>query len=637
MSNQDRKLAISFFAFLFLFLVVASKAFYVQVIKREKLLAYASSQFERTTKIFPKRGLILDREGRALAINIRRYNIFTIPKDRKPRIRHYRELVRAIPALQLNKFWPSVRKRKKFTWVARNISLTKEQVEKVKEVPDVFVEEENSRFYPNHELAANILGFVGVDNTGLSGLEYSLNKELQGEAVILKYFKDAKGRTIKFKAVEKGKKSKDIHLSIDKTIQAKAEKYLAEAIKFHDGDSGGVGVMDASTGEILAMANYPTFDPNSPGKFRGIKKRSSFVTDPFEPGSTFKTFTIASALEHHVARIDSNYYCERGRFKVGNHTIKEAESKKENEWLSVADILKYSSNIGTTKIAFDLKFPKLRKTLDKLGIGEKTGIEIPGESRGIFTSESNVGPLSLSNISFGQGVATTGIQMLQAYAIFANGGYRVQPTILKVDDPMSIKRKKVFDVEVVEQINQMLKSVVEDGTGTRAKVRYIDVAGKTSTAQRVSENGGYSGYVSGFIGYTLNTRKRYVIYAYVDNPKENGYYGNKVAGPIFRKLTGYLIFKDKDIKRFKDQLTEKSNRHVDKIEIRRAGIKKIDPSVMPNFYGLDKKSVKKIVKQLDVDVQERGFGIVVEQYPHSGAKLEQGSVIKVKFEPPRYE
>src|SRR5690606_37304966 len=310
----------------------------------------------------------------------------------------------------------------------------------------IYIEAVPKRIYPNGELAAQVLGFVGVDNVGLAGVEYEFDKKLRGEPSILKYVKDAKGRPIKFESTHHQTQSHDLELTIDKDLQAIAEKALKDAVDHHQARGGGVGVMDAATGEILAVANYPTYDPN---KLRGSKdsdRKLSFVTAPIEPGSTFKIVTVASALENNIAKPETNYYCEQGRMVIDGHTVTESDSRKKYEWLSVSDIIKDSSNIGTTKIAFDLTFPRLKKTLVDFGFGEKTNLRLPGESRGIFTDQNNVSPIRLSNISFGQGIATTGVQMLAAYAAIANGGEYVEPRIV-VDPKREIKKKRIISKE----------------------------------------------------------------------------------------------------------------------------------------------------------------------------------------------
>ena len=366
------KTTITFIFLTFVFTCITLRALYIQVINKEKLMSYSKSQIVREAKIYPKRGFILDRSGNPLAINVQRYNLFTFGKDSKLLARELRKLKRIVPAIQAKKVLNQAIKRSKFTWVDRKIELSEEQVEKIKQFKTILVEPITSRFYPNHELLSQSLGFVGIDNDGLAGIEYYFNDHLKGEAEVFKYFKDAKGRPVKFKSKNFNQRAQDIELSIDKDIQASMEKYLAEAVKEFDADSAGAAVMDASSGEIWAMANYPSFDPN--GWKAGDKKKLSFITDPFEPGSIMKTITVASALENKIVRPDTNFYCERGRLRIGKHVITESDSNHRHEWLSVSDILRLSSNVGTTKIAFDLTYPKLKETLKLFNFGEKTGI-----------------------------------------------------------------------------------------------------------------------------------------------------------------------------------------------------------------------------------------------------------------------
>ncbi|MBT5096139.1 MAG: penicillin-binding protein 2, partial [Halobacteriovoraceae bacterium] len=401
-----------FIGFMALFTIILGKALKVQLIDRDALMARSKSQFLRETKIYPKRGNIYDRNGNPLAINVTTYSIFTIPKVLKGDRSSYRKLSKIVPELTYKKIKKKVHKRKRYTFLARKIPLTKAQVSKIKKLKGIYIESVPKRLYPNHELLSQIVGFVGLDNVGLAGLEYQFDKELKGEPKVIKYIKDAKGRAVKFESQSAGDTSKDIHLTIDKEIQAVAERYLKEAVIEHKAIKGGIGVMDVESGEILAMANYPTFEPNKWKKSKESLRKSSFLSNPIEPGSVFKILTVASALENKIARPDTNYYCEQGRFLVQGHTIKEADSSEAFEWLSMEDIIVHSSNIGTTKIAFDITYPNLKATLEAFNIGKKTGIEAPGESRGIFMNADNISPLSLSNISFGQGVATTGIQML---------------------------------------------------------------------------------------------------------------------------------------------------------------------------------------------------------------------------------
>ncbi len=636
-----------FTCFCLFFLVVIGKAFKVQIVDADELITRSNSQFLRTATVYPKRGNIYDRDGNPLALNIQTYSIFTIPKYAEQDRKVYKKLSTIVPELNYNKISTLVKKRKKFTWLARKLRLSKEQVAEIKTLKGIYIEGVPERIYPNHELASQIVGFVGLDNKGLAGLEYLFDEQLMGEPITLKYVIDNKGRPIKFESHQDvTAQAKDIFLTIDNEIQSIAEKYLKEAVIKHNADKGGVGVMDAATGEILAMANYPTFDPNNVKESAPESRKLSYAVEPFEPGSSFKVFTIASALENKVAKKDSNYFCEYGKIKIDGHWVSEAETHEKFEWLTVAEILKHSSNVGTTKIAFDLKFPRFKETLKSLGIGEKSGIEVPSESRGIFTDAENVTPLSLSNMSFGQGVAVTGVQMLSAMASIANGGQYIQPTLIKYYDEKvdsnNRKARRVFSEKTANDITDMMVTAVEKGTGTNAIIPYFKIAGKTATAQRVDKNGGYKGYVSGFIGFPVNVEKRFVVFVYIDNPKAGGYYGNAVAAPVFKNITEYLLYKNKDVTQLaekeKDSTKEENERVTfDQVQVKDASTRILSPDTVPNFIGLDKISTINLATKLNLQLTHKGMGVVRGQDPAPGVVKTENQIIKLEYSPPNYE
>ena len=637
---MKNRIFFSFMVFCFLFAVVASKAFYIQVVNKSKLIAYAKSQFIREMKEYPNRGNLLDRNGSPLAINVHVYNLFTIPKNKNAEFyTQLKELSKIVPELPYQKLRSLVQNRSRYTWLGRKIRLSEEQLKDIKKLDGIFTEAHSERVYPNRELMAQTLGYVGVDNTGLAGLENSLNAELKGKPQIVKYIRDAKGRPIKYETKASEPVSNDVHLSIDKDIQGALESYLKDAVTHHAAFRGGAGVMDAETGEILAIANYPTFDPNKASSFPQEHRKLAFVTDPFEPGSIFKSITIASALEHKVAKAETKFFCEYGKMKVQNHWISEAETHEKFEWLTVAEILKYSSNVGTTKLAFSLKYPKLRETLDKLQFAQKTGIEIKGESKGIlsYKAKDNVRPLTLSNISFGQGVATTGIQMLRAYAAIANGGYLVKPTLLRNDESQLKPENRVLDEKTAKAVSDMLVNAVSNGTGGNAKIPHYEIAGKTGTAQRVSPTGGYSGYIASFAGFPVNVNKKFVVLAYVDHPSQNGYYGGAVAAPIFKKITQYILYKKKDFAQFA-KYDEKSNKtNMDVVESKQAATTKFfAPGYMPNFVGLDKASALTLAEERSISLQSNGFGVVTKQSVPPGTIISGKTDLRLQFEAPTY-
>ncbi|MFP5385434.1 MAG: penicillin-binding protein [Bacteriovoracia bacterium] len=637
---MKNRIFFSFLVFCFLFAVVVSKAFYIQVVNKAKLLSYAKSQFIREVKEYPNRGNIVDRNGNPLAINVHVYNVFTIPKNKNAEFyQELKQLSNIVPELQYQKLASLVKKRNKYTWLGRKIRLSEEQVKKIKKLDGIFVESHTERVYPNRELLAQTLGFVGVDNTGLAGLENSLNAELKGKPQVVKYIRDAKGRPIKYETKASELVSPDVQLSIDKDIQGALESYLKEAVTHHKALRGGAGVMDAETGEILAIANYPTYDPNKATSFPLENRKLSFVTDPFEPGSIFKTLTIASALENKIARPETKFFCEYGKIKVQNHWISEAETHEKFEWLTVSDILKFSSNVGTTKIAFNLKYPKLRRTLDKFQIAQKTGVEIKGESKGILSFKENdkVKPLTLSNISFGQGVATTAIQMLRSYAVFANGGYIVKPTLLKSDVSQIKAENRIISQKTADELTRMLVSVVDEGTGNSAKIPHYEIAGKTGTAQRVSPQGGYSGYIGSFVGFPVNVNRKFVVMAYIDNPTDKGYYGGVTAAPVFRKITQYILYKKKDFAQFAKYDEKSNSKNLDEVHTQQAQTTKIYArGYMPDFSGLDKASALQLANERNIELDIYGYGVVTKQSVAPGTVVSGQTSLRLQFEAPTY-
>lgn len=653
---EKNRIIFVFTCFCLFFLLVLGKAFKVQLIDSSDLIVRANSQFLREVTVYPKRGNIYDRSGHPLALNVQTYSIFAIPKSTNGKNDVYKKLAKIIPELSYKEMITTIKKRKRFTWLGRKLRLTKDQVEEVKELKGIFIEGTPERVYPNHELLAQVIGFVGLDNKGLSGLEYMYDKELKGNPVTLKYTIDNKGRPIKFESHQNvTAQAKDIYLTIDKDIQSMAEKYLKEAVLKHNADKGGVGVLDAATGEILAIANYPTFDPNDIRGSAPDARKLSMAIEPFEPGSSFKIFTVGSALENKVAKIDSTYYAEQGRMRVDNHWIREAEAHEKFEWISVADIIRYSSNVGTTKLAFDLKFPRFKQTLKELNFGNKTGVEVPGESRGIFTEADNVTPLSLSNMSFGQGIAVTGVQMLAAYGAIANGGTYIRPTLIKRDPNIVTvselepenenqleKKHTVFSKKTTDDLTMALTLAVEKGTGGGAKIPHFQIAGKTATAQRVDKNGGYKGYVSGFVGYPVNVDNRFVIVVYIDNPKTGGYYGGAVAGPVFKNLAQYILYKNKDISRLattddSDYNLKNVKTNSDIVQIKESSTRALTPGIVPDMIGLDKITTSNIGIKLNMQLLHKGMGVVSSQNPAPGTAIAEDTVVKLEYSPPTYE
>ncbi|MDH4467690.1 MAG: penicillin-binding transpeptidase domain-containing protein [Bacteriovoracaceae bacterium] len=668
MNNRIRTRAGFTFIILSLIAVgIVIRGIYIQTSIKEKLKNYAASQYFRTVTAYPNRGNIYDRNGLPLAINRRSYDIFVMPKELLNN-REIRKLCQILEEQNCNEYIKKIKHRNKFTYLEREIRLNEKQVKRIKDLEGIYVDEKVSRFYPNGTLAASLIGFVSVDNHGIGGVEFAYDQKLKGQAKVIRYMRDAKGRAIKFETIEFHSRGEDVYLTIDKDMQTIAEKFLQEGIAKTNAKGGGIGIMDAKSGEILAMANYPTFDPNEYNLYPPENRSLGFISNPFEPGSVFKTFTIAAAMEEGIVNPNTKFFCENGKFQIGNRTIGEASGHKFGT-LSVAEILQNSSNIGTTKIAFALGNDKFAKYLTKYRIGEKTDIGLPSESRGIYQPKQLESKIGFSNISFGQGVALTGIQVLSLYrAIADNGEWMAPKVILDPTQDLNVAENKdnkqtvatpppmMFSAKTREKLESMLKGVIDEGTGWNAKIDHYEIAGKTSTAQKVDKTGKYSGYFAAFAGYPSNVQNRFIIFVYIDEPKGK-IYGNDVAAPIFANVAQSILYKrgdlnaapmeekskELDLMALEQTLSIKSAKTIgakktDKKNDKKND-KKFDPKVptIPDFRGLDKIQSFELADREQIYLESNGHGIVVSQEPSAGTKKSVQAKVKLHFQEPVYE
>lgn len=537
----------------FIWSILALRAAYIQLIPNIRFYQLHERLFEKTIKIESRRGDIFDRNGKELAISIDAHSLFADPSL----INNPKQVARKISKILNLPYKELIFKlslnQKKFIWIKRRLDKSsREKIEKLKINGLGFVVE-SKRIYPNQHLLSQVLGFIGNDQQGLEGLELQLNPLLKGENQIIRVDKDAKGRSLVDhpNLLSQNSDGKDVWLTIDSEIQYILEYELYQVIKEQSAESALGLVMDPRSGEIIAMANVPTYDLNNPLQFKPIERRNRVISDSFEPGSTLKTFVIASGLENNLLEPNKKYFCENGIFKIGKRIIKEAEENHKFQWLTVSEILAHSSNIGSTKIAFDIGDEKYFKTLINFGFGTPTGISLPGEFKGILH------PLPwkkhlLSNISFGHGISVTALQLTNAYSTIANGGILFRPRIIhKIYDPkngteqtiINKPLKQIMNSQNTEKLKLMLMMATDQrGTGWRSRINGFPTAGKTGTAQKVDpSNKGYlkNQYISSFIGFFPINQPQYVILVSVDNPKKD-YYGSIVAAPIFSKLASFI-------------------------------------------------------------------------------------------------
>ena len=531
------------------FLVVAAlivRLASLQILQHETLLAKSEKQYVGTVETQFGRGVIYDRNLNELAQNIEVESVYANPSEILNRKAAARVLSKTLN-LDRNKVYKKISSKRDFVWIKRKGDL--EGIAKLKEadLQGIGFLPEQKRFYPKRELAANVLGFVGVDNQGLAGVEHAHQSRLKGTTIRRVTERDAKGRSIQppksFR--DSSRKSFDLVLTLDEVIQFTAEYHLKKQVERFKADSGMALVMDPRTGEIYAMANVPQFNPNNYRAFSQHIWKNNIVAGSYEPGSIFKPIVAAAALDKGLARPHDIYFCENGKLKIGKANIGEASDHKFG-WMTMSDIIAKSSNIGAIKIAQQVGKKPFYEYIRKFGFGEKSGLSLPGESAGQLKDQKNWSNLSLASISFGHEIAVTPIQMVTAMSAIANGGMLMEPHIIKalIKDGEVVEKfgprkiRRAISKKTSLQMVEILKSVVKNGTGKKAALDGFDVAGKTGTAQKYNmETRSYSSteFISSFIGFVPADSPRLVILVMIDNPK-GLHWGSVVSAPVFQKI-----------------------------------------------------------------------------------------------------
>jgi len=529
--------------------LLAVRLFCVQLGAAKPLSRLASDQYKTFSRLLPRRGMIYDRNLRELAVSINLDSVFIDPalvEDRQSAANKLSEVLEEDPDVILKK----LNNDKRFAWLARRIDARAANDIKRLSIKGIGFIKEPKRVYPNDTLASHVLGFVGLDDEGLEGIELLYDDYLTGTVGWIYSIRDAKKREVhgyEYREIPPAD-GNDVVLTIDSVVQSFAENALDSTFKKYNAKGGMIVVMDPYTGDILALANRPTFNPNKIGDSSVEARRNRVICDFFEPGSSFKIVTATAVIEEDVIGMDDEIYCENGEFKWSKHIY---HDHKPHEWLKFKDIIKHSSNIGTMKSALKVGGKRLYRYIKRFGFGKKTDIDLPGEVEGIIRPTNKWSKLSLCSISMGQEVTVTAIQLACALSSVANGGFYVKPRIIaKVQDKTGYVIKKfeprklhrVMSVEASQKVRGILRGVVEKGTGTRAEVKGYSPAGKTGTAQKVEEDGRYSHrkFMSSFIGFLPYDDPKFVVVVLMDEPRPQ-YYGGTVCAPVFKKVAEQLM------------------------------------------------------------------------------------------------
>jgi len=523
---------------------IGAKAIHVQIVHGTWLSDKALQQYQKSLKTVGQRGTILDAKGRELAVSINLTSIAAYPA----RIKDKEATAAALAGiLKIDRGQLTARLTqtdKPFIWLKRLVNPRKAEKVRKLAIEGLDFIPEHSRAYPNRSVAAQVIGFAGIDDRGLEGVEYLYNNRLKGDLGKYKILKDALGRKFNDPSGKnRSFRGHNLYLTIDRTIQYNVEKILLQTVNRYKARSAMGIVMAPQTGAILAMANVPLFNPNNHNQSPSWHWRNRTVADRFEPGSTMKIFSIAAALETGAFQANTRLYCENGEYSIGRNIIHDT---KPHEWLTVTDIVRLSSNIGAVKVGEKIGPERLYATLKDFGFGTRTGINCPGETTGRLSPYKRWSEIDAGAISFGQGLSVSALQLAAATGAIANGGVLMRPYLVaRVTDtrgreietygPRPIRR--VVSAGTAAIVARMMQSVVENGTGTLGALAEYQASGKTGTAQKTAESGGYASdkFIASFVGFVPSEKPELVILVVVDEPEES-HYGGTVAGPAFRKI-----------------------------------------------------------------------------------------------------
>lgn len=632
------------------FVLTSARAFYLQIIKRDDWVKLADRQHQKVIPLTPARGTIYDSTGSPLAVSVEVDSCFAEPSviaDPRAAAGALAPLL-GMPVEVLEK---KLSGKKSFAWLRRQVN--PDLAKKIRElgINGIGFVKETRRFYPNSEVAAHVVGFTGLDPEGLEGVELKYNTQILGNTGYMVTERDALGRDIALMGtvVKKASKGYNITLTLDKNIQYIADKELAKAVTESRAAGGIAVVMDPSTGRVLALSSYPTFNPNAFRQYPHENLRNRAVADSFEPGSTMKTFLIASALDEKVIGPNDAFNCEGGSYAIGGRVIHDTHKYGT---LRVSEILKYSSNIGAAKIGSRLGPERLFASLKKFGFGEKTDIDLPGEVVGYLRDRSRWYGIDLATISFGQGVSVSSIQLTAAVSAIANGGLLMKPYIVdKVSDDAGtairqftpLIKRRVISAATSRTVAKMMEGITtEGGTGLNAAVDGYRVAGKTGTAQKVdplTRCYSASKRTASFIGFVPAEQPRLTILVVIDEPKTSSY-GGVVAAPAFREIAQQSLcylkvpptvpFKSK-----RPEPDEPGDKAQEKnIAVAEAGIDEgTAGALMPNFHGMSIRQVMRYMEKNSLNVKILGSGRAVEQNPQPGLRIGPADQVWVRFVP----
>ncbi len=652
-------------------LVLAGRLYHLQIIQYVDLASRAERQQQRTIEIAPKRGTIYDRQMQPMAMSLAVDSIFAVPSE-IPNPEMVSDLLS--PALDLGKgeLLGRFKAQKSFCWVKRKV--TNEEAARVRDMnlKGIYFQNEMKRFYPKRELASQVMGYVGLDENGLAGLEYGLNDAIKGTPSRVLFAADARRQSF-HSTVHEGRTGKSVVLTLDENIQYIAEKALAEAAAKWRMAGGSVVVQNPNTGEILGMASYPTFDPNNFGQSAGEARQNRALSQVYEPGSTFKLVAVAAALEEGLTNPQEVIDCQWGSIVLAGHVIHDDHPHGS---LTVSQVMAKSSGVGVIKLGLRLGEDRFYRYIKAFGFGDETGIELPAEERGLLRPPSRWSGISLGEMSTGQEVGVTPLQIISAYSAIANGGVLNKPRVMREvfqgeshEPIMAATGRRVVSPRTAELMRGILADVVENGTGTTARLVGYAAAGKTGTAQKIDTTGTYSKthYIASFVGFAPVKNPAVTILVVIDSPV-GAIYGREVAAPVFRSIAeqtlGYLNVphdnpsswpqvasapagssrqKRGDRAGYLPSRPEFSGDAASPVQTvsfvkaspaDQGGAMMLDDGPMvlvPEFTGMAVRQVAEQCQELGLDLNVRGSGLAAEQMPPARSQVPASSKVWVRF------
>jgi cell division protein FtsI (penicillin-binding protein 3) len=619
--------------------IVVARLVQIQLVRHDYYVARAQRQQELTLTLNPIRGSILDKHMRVLAESVPAESIYADPQAIADK-RAVAKKLASVPGINANARELEMRlsANRNFAWIARQ--LPRETAAEVRKLglPGIYFLEAHRRSYPRTMLGANVIGYVGVDGNGLAGVEHSFDSYVHGTPGKVTLLKDARRGMylVGGEGPNRPRDGHDIVLTIDAVVQFIAERALQNAVARYHATGGSVIVMDPNDGAILAMASYPTFDPNHFGDFAPVAWRNRNVQDLYEPGSTFKIVTASAGLEERVVTPSQVLDCGNGEITIANITIHEHDGHRYG-LLSFEDVIVNSSNVGAARVGLALGERRFYNWIRRFGFGERSGIPLPGESTGLLRQTGKWTEVSPASIAIGQEVGVTPLQIIRAVATVATGGMRIEPRIVEqvVDEngkvvyqPPRRAPVRVMSEKTAAVLNEILKNVVTRGTGKEAALAEHVVAGKTGTAQKAGRGGYYPDrYVGSFVGYVPADRPRLAILVVIDDPRGE-HYGGVVAAPAFREIAEATL-------RYLGVAPSIPSRSIGVMPPALAAFSQhpaaARTSAVPDLRGLDARAAIARAVACGLTVEATGSGVVTSQQPEAGEALPRDGKVRLNL------